>query len=117
MYKPTVRSVRRAYTQLNRLLFKEQLPASKNVNISIGSMKITWWAYCEHRNDQFRIRLLPRYPNRRLFIAILAHEMVHMWEYQNYSTMSHGPKFFRFKRIFERNGILLRRGYQHRDFH
>ena len=116
VYKPTVRSVRRAYTQLNRLLFKDQLPPSRSVVIKISYIKLPWWAYCQHRDcEGFRIHLLPRYRSRDFFISILAHEMVHIDEYMRHQNMTHGPTFFRFRKIFHRNGILLKRAYGNLD--
>ena len=81
MYVPTPKSVRRAYTQLNRLLFRGQLPLSKHVEVSIGGCNLEWWAYCEFAKERYRIRLRPKYHNRKFFIAILAHEMVHVKQF------------------------------------
>lgn len=112
MYKPTVRSVRRAYTQLNRLLFQNQLPPSSQIHIQISYIKLPWWAYCQHRDSRgFKIHLLPSYRSRDFFMSILAHEMVHVDQYIRYQNMTHGPTFFRFRKVFQRNGLVLKRAY------
>ena len=117
MYKPTVRSVRRAYTQLNRLLFRDQLPPSAHVTVKISYIKLPWWAYCQHHEcGGFKIHLLPSYKSRDFFMSILAHEMVHIHEYMRYEQMTHGPTFFKFRKIFQRNGLMLKRAYAHCDF-
>jgi hypothetical protein len=41
--------------------------------------------------------------------------MVHIDEYMRHQTMTHGPTFFRFRKIFQRNGILLKRAYGNLD--
>lgn len=113
MYKPTVRSVRRAYTQLNRLLFQNQLPPSRQIVIKINYVGRSWWAYCRYqKNLGFKIRLRPRYVSRAFFLSILGHEMVHIHEYINYSAMTHGSKFFRFREVFERHGLELKKIYR-----
>jgi len=112
MYKPTVRSVRRAYTQLNRLLFRDRLPASRLIDVRISYIKLPWWAYCQHRDSRgFKIHLLPSYRSRDFFMSILAHEMVHVDQYIRYQNMTHGPTFFRFRKVFQRNGLVLKRAY------
>ena len=115
-YNPTVRSSKRAYNQLNKAIFKSKLPPASEINFEIGNITLKWWGYCEYNKSGFKIKLLPEYVNRKFFIAILAHEMVHVWEQVTYSRMTHGPNFFGFKEIFEENGIELTKCYDHEDF-
>lgn len=115
-YQPTVRSAKRAYTELNRQLFDGQLPPSNAITFEIGNITLKWWAYCVAENDYIKIKLLPQYKNRKFFVNILAHEMVHVWEHLNYNKMTHGPRFFEFKEVFIENGFDLSGTYSHEDF-
>lgn len=116
-YKPTERSARAAYNKLNKAIFESKLPPASYIDFDIGEIPMKWWAYCEYNKiTGFKIKLLPEYVNRDFFIAILAHEMVHVWEQLTYSRMTHGPNFFSFKDVFELNDIELTRCYDHEDF-
>jgi hypothetical protein len=117
MYRPTVRGVKRNYTQLNRTVFNGELPPSSEVVFEVKcGLPTDWWAYCEYKDKQFYIKLRPNYTNRKFFITILAHEMVHVWEQINYSRMTHGPRFFEMKEAFAEHGLDLFTGYDDKQF-
>ena len=117
MYTTTVRSARITYTKLNRLLFEGKLPPSSQIVFDIGAINKSW-AYCEKIKDGVKIKLAPNYKSKHFFITILAHEMVHVWEYLTWGKMTHGPRFFEFKETFQKHGIELigEAGYDHEDF-
>lgn len=51
------------------------------------------------------------FDNREMFIAVLAHEMVHQWEQQTYGRMTHGKNFFSWKEKFKSLGLPLEVSY------
>lgn len=77
----------------------------------------TWdfWGECEglqrgHRNGPHytkTIRLQKRYQNPKKFIDVLAHEMVHQYEWERQGVMTHGKTFFAWKEKLAEKGIPL----------
>jgi len=61
--------------------------------------------------DALVVKLRPAFRDRELFINILAHEMIHVYEFTKYQRMTHGPKFFEWKPLFAQHGILLAKKY------
>lgn len=124
-YIPSIKSIRRLYTKYNRLIFKSLLPKSSDINFQIGNITIKTnygddvmetWAYTEVNGQEYRIKFLPKYKNIKLFITILVHEMVHVWENEIYKKMSHGPNFFSMKEVISKHDIELKRFYDDEDF-
>ena len=117
MYRPTIRSIKRSYSILNREIFSNKLPKSSELSFQIGKVA-NCWGYCKKEKDQIIVKLLPEYGNRNFFITILAHEMVHVYEAVYYDKMTHGPTFFAFREDFHKAGLELsgNAGYDEDDF-
>jgi hypothetical protein len=55
-----------------------------------------------------------RFPNKKIFIEVLAHEMVHLFQFLHasppfsYRSVSHGKTFHAWKSTFEKHGLRLR---------
>jgi len=55
-----------------------------------------------------------RFPNKRVFVEVLAHEMVHLFQFLHasppfsYRAVSHGKTFHAWKPTFESHGLRLR---------
>lgn len=109
MYYPTQRSVKREYTILNKKIFDEVLPPSSDITFEIIGNKMKAWGFCRYDlvEKKFTIRLDPKFLSRKLFVNILAHEMVHVYEQCTYGRMTHGPKFLEFRETFKENGLDL----------
>ena len=78
MYYPTIRSIKREYTLLNKRVFNGCLPDSSEIEFQIGNMTDAF-GICKYiiTRDTLAIKVLPEFKDRDLFVAILAHEMVH----------------------------------------
>ena len=61
-----------------------------------------------------------RFPNKKVFIEVLAHEMVHLFQFLHatppfsYRSVSHGKTFHAWKPTFEKHGLRLRVTLQHK---
>lgn len=54
------------------------------------------------------IRLERNWPNYKKFITVIAHEMVHQWEWDTLGVMTHGKtSFFIWKEPLKQHGIIL----------
>lgn len=109
MYHPTQKSIKREYTILNKKIFGGVLPPSSDITFEIAGNRVKAWGFCKFNviDRTFTIRLNSKFPSRKLFVNILAHEMVHVFEQRMYGRMGHGPKFLEFRETFKENGLDL----------
>jgi len=109
-FSPTQEFAQETYAMLNRYIFDNGL---KPVPLVIKRTR-GYWGITDGRvdtvNDEYRvhnIRLCNKYPVRAMFVATLAHEMIHQFQWDILSNerydqgkppiMSHGPSFFAWK--------------------
>ena len=102
------------WESLNRAIFYGQLSFPKSISVR-NYKTVDWWGECEGRHNGSRcgpnytriIRLQSHWPNKKKFITVLAHEMVHQWEWEKLGTMSHGKDFFSWQEKLNDKGIAL----------
>ena len=137
-FRPAAADIKYAYTIINRHVFDNQLTPCV---IYSGSLRRTW-AYCtwldseQHRGTWSTIHVMDKWYCPQWFIQILAHEMVHQWQYDIYrweyldqfrrnmpmNSDGHGPSFFSWRDRFDHYGLHLQRHYgtrrwfKHQDF-
>ena len=96
---------------LNHAVFYGRLV--RPFRISIVRLKGGWGECQPHLNDRhgnkrIEIRFRTHYATKKMFLDALVHEMVHMWEYQQYTTMGHCKRFNVWKgRIKRTTGLDL----------
>lgn len=105
-YRPTLSEVRKVYNLINKYVFNGRLTRPKIILTRCHS----YWGLCFGNYRQMRpgtycrIILRNSYPSGQMMVQIIAHEMVHQYQWDIYSTrrlmegkeaiMSHGPSFF-----------------------
>jgi len=108
-YRPTQQKVTHTYNALNKSLFKDRL---KRPCIVVGQQRNVWgWA---NLLDDYRVHmgLSDKYPCEQFFVAVLAHEMIHQWQWEvdapkrrkkglRYQT-AHGENFQAWKDTFDK---------------
>lgn len=101
-YAPTESTMRWWFHQLNRELFWGKLPP---VTITIGPRKGAWGYY----DPPGKIALAERFITKQHAVAVLAHEMVHHWQYSidENPRMDHGQSFQSWAPRFEKHSIKL----------
>jgi len=123
-YQPTLKEAKHYYKLINRHVFENQLTPTK---IRIFRMR-DCWGYCSNINNNSsepisEILLTRKFPCLQFFIAVLAHEMVHQFQWEIETPLrrsrglgpvwGHGANFFRWSRKFKRVGIPLSRYGNH----
>ena len=111
-WQPTPQYAEQVYNAINRTVFKGTLTRPK---ILIKNYKKNWWGECEGtvvdgKNVCRFIRMQKFMPNSKTFIRVMAHEMVHQWEWEKgpYGVMTHGKRtFYSWKPECARWGINL----------
>jgi hypothetical protein len=110
-YQPTKEDVNYWFKLINRTIyFGELTPFSK---ITIKRMNIIWAAVVyddEIKNSPLELHLNAKFPNKRHFIEVLAHEMVHKWQMEiNLDSGNHNKHFFGWRNIYAEHGLKLTR--------
>lgn len=112
-WRPDRAYAEQVYNAINRTVFKGTLSRPKIVIRDYGD---DFWGECEGMwNPDGRpvcrvIRMNRWIPNSKTFIRVMAHEMVHQWEWEKgpYERMTHGQRtFWAWKPECARWGICL----------
>jgi hypothetical protein len=119
-YKSDVSEAEEVHKMLNKYLFQGAL---QDAPIRRRKLKDIW-AQCDGRFDPVdgefytaEISLGLFYPHKAVFVAALAHEMVHQWQWEVLSAeraeegkdpiMSHGPSFYQWRNPLKKYMIPL----------
>jgi hypothetical protein len=90
------------WKHLNMAVFDDKLPYPISINVQrlAGAH-----AHCiaDYFKNNVTIGIHNTFTSREKFLTALVHEMVHQWEFCVHGTMTHGPKFYSWKKK-----ILLR---------
>lgn len=139
LFRPTMADVDRAYNILNKHLFDDHL-VKPNINVKRLTRA---WGRCEWKNREqpsgswCEISMHDKWYCTQWFISVLAHEMVHQWQWDcyrwahieyygkdiNYRSSGHGPSFFMWRDKFSEYGVPLKRTFstsrwmRHQDLH
>ena len=112
-YETTFEDCHMWFNVLNRELFDNSLPRIDEVDIRWRRKAHAWYDYDANRPGEGAARLLmnKRYKSKQFFIEVLAHEMVHHYQYIYNEEMGHGPSFFKWRDKFNKKGLNLVRAY------
>lgn len=122
LYVTTIKEVRALHRLINREVFRNQLPVPIFV---LKNRTREMWGACQgfhhnlgKRKSRCKIELATRWYCRQWLIMILAHEMVHQYQWDIMGKIrirngmdpliSHGPSFFIFRNKLKKFGIPLR---------
>jgi hypothetical protein len=123
-FRPTDAQVSYYYNLLNHQLFGDQLTRP---SISLNPMRLAWGLCTGEKHvlpsgSRCTIKLMDKWYSAQWFINILAHEMVHQYQWDilgpqrkahgKNAIMSHGPSFFYWCASFKHHGLNLRACYR-----
>jgi hypothetical protein len=103
-FNPTLSDVVFWYDNLNELMFESALPTLTGVHFK--RIKGYWAEMeCSKYSGEELVRpklvLSYSYNSFKEFLEIIAHEMIHVWEYVNFGIMGHGERFFSWEPKFK----------------
>jgi hypothetical protein len=112
-YETTVEDCQRWFNILNRELFDSSLPQIDEIDIRWRRGAHAWYDYDERLPGQGITKLLMsrRYKSKQFFVEVLAHEMVHHYQYIYNEDMGHGSSFLKWRDKFNKKGLNLSRAY------
>lgn len=114
-YYTTIKDVRKWHGILNAIVFNGIIPKFYDIVIvkKRGQFAASIGVLTKKRNGArcIRLEINPFFKNFKTFILILAHEMIHSWEWVIHEKMTHSKQFFQWKCKLEEHGIPLNRCY------
>lgn len=112
-YETTIEDCQKWFNILNRELFENSLPRIDEVDIRWRRGAYAWYDYDEKFPGQGTAKLLmnKRYKSKQFFVEVLAHEMVHHYQYINNEDVGHGSSFLKWRDKFNKKGLNLVRAY------
>ena len=92
------------------MIFNNKLEEFNTIKVVDEGMD-THWAETEGDTVKDKricnLEIYELFPNQQMFLWVVAHEMVHVYEWQIEGVMSHGLSFQKWKRPFARYGLPL----------
>ena len=112
-YETTIEDCQKWFNILNRELFENTLPQIKEIDIRWRRGAYAWYDYDEKLpgNGISKLLMNKRYKSKKFFIEVLAHEMVHHYQYINNEDMGHGSSFVKWRDKFNKKGLNLLKVY------
>ena len=112
-YETTIEDCQKWFNILNRELFNESLPPVDEIDIRWRRGAHAWYDYDESKPGEGTARLLmnKRYKSKQFFVEVLAHEMVHHYQYIYNEEMGHGSSFLKWRDKFNKKGLSLSKAY------
>lgn len=97
-FEVTDKKVTYWFNVINKAAFSEKLSRPTFI---IKALKGAW-GMCTIDKDSVEISIDNDISSRELFIATIAHEMVHQWQHLNENKMSHTGSYLTWKRKFKK---------------
>jgi len=93
--------------KLNSAVFNNKLTTPKN--IEIRNFRDCWgWCKTYKTKPDIVLGITSNMWDRKTFLTVLVHEMVHQWEHETYGRMSHGQNFHQWRDRIKRDiGLSL----------
>jgi hypothetical protein len=101
---------------LNRELFSGYLPPVEDIDIRWRRKTLAYYTYfIDTENPRYKKHILcmnKRYKSKRFFVEVLAHELVHHYQFYHDEPMGHGPSFTCWRDLFNKKGLSLAKTYE-----
>lgn len=112
-YETTIEDCQSWFNVLNRELFDNSLPPLDEIDIRWRRKAHAWYDYDEAKPGYGTAKLLmnKRYKSKQFFVEVLAHEMVHHYQYVYNEEMGHGSSFLKWRDKFNKKGLNLSKAY------
>jgi len=108
----SIRRIKTNYTRLNKKVFHNLLPPSSEIEFVYNADSDIWGHLIfDTKTKKFEISMKKNFPDRKFFLNVLVHEMVHIGDCMSNNKMSHTESFYAFKEIVEYHGLELSRKY------
>jgi hypothetical protein len=112
-YKPTVEVAWEWFHILNEQIFGGMLEPVDKIFLSnhkmYGDVYALYYYNHKKRNQPSSISVCKTFASEKMFVEILAHEMIHHFQYTYDEPLGHGPTFLAWRENFKLKGLKLYR--------
>ena len=111
-YQTTIEDCQKWFNILNRELFDNSLLPVDEIDVRWRRKAHAYYDYDDRKqNGLCKLLMNKKYKSKQFFVEVLAHEMVHHYQYMNGEIMGHGPSFIKWRDKFNKKGLNLVRVY------
>lgn len=111
-YETTVEDCQIWFNVLNREIFDNSLPLVDEIDVRWRRGAHAYYDYDEKKpNGICKLLMNKKYKSKQFFVEVLAHEMVHHYQYINGEKMGHGSSFLKWRGKFNKKGLNLVKVY------
>lgn len=107
-FRPTVEDVKEWFYILNEQIFGGKLPQTK---LSVKRLQEGFHAFYHYHkksvNTDTEIEMHNSFDNKKLFVEILTHEMIHHFQHTYDEPVGHGPSFTAWRDNLKLKGLTL----------
>ena len=108
MYKTDLQDARREAHFINQQFFDLPHDFLRLRIRKLGNI----WAYAEETEDDDHFTVMhTHYPSYKFFRNVLAHELIHQWQYYHNLTGTHDKKFFTWRKPMLKYGYNILKEY------
>lgn len=107
-FRPTVDDMQLWFNVLNKTIFGNKLKPFDKMSISKPRKAHALFLYYpgeKEKGNELKMSMV--FESKKLFVEILAHEMVHLFQYQYNEPLGHGPSFWVWRDNFKLKGLTL----------
>jgi len=105
-YVTTFEDCVRWFRIINRELFGGVLPNVDVIDIRWRRGSYAFYVY-DDWGDLTTLAMNKKYKNKQFFVEVLAHEMIHHYQYIFSGKVDHGVSFFEWQNKFKKKGLNL----------
>ena len=118
-YETTIEDCQKWFRILNKEVFNNRLPPVDEIDIRWRRGQYAFYESVTDTTDPDykvgRLCMNKRYKSKKFFVEVLAHEMVHHYQFIYDEPINHGPTFTAWYDKFNRKGLNLVRAYPDED--
>ena len=107
-YETTERDYLIWFKIINKEIFGGRLPPIDRVEIKWRRGCFAAYTYqASSKRKKSTLLLNKKYRSKKFFVEMMAHELVHHYQFMYDEPMGHGPSFERWTKIFNKKGLRL----------
>ena len=107
-FRPKVVDIREWFNILNEQIFSNKLSPLSEIRVckleGYHGMFL-YWNKSEEQEPELEMHKV--FESKKLFVEILAHEMIHYFQYSYDEPLGHGPSFWAWRDNFKLKGLTL----------
>jgi hypothetical protein len=102
----TERKVQLWFNIINLVIFKNELPKFTEIEI-FDSDRYHAICECDDANEKYKLLIFHTFKNKKKFVEVIVHEMIHLHDFIIYGEMAHGKRFFQWRDKLKKYGLEL----------